>query len=254
MKRFCYFMIVTCVSVAGIAAWLSVSNGQSPEPRSILERAIEAHGGARNISKPRIGTLKGKSEGEGPEITQEETFDLPKRWKRITSATVDGKQRVAFTLMVDGKLWQWDDGMAPQESPNLMNAQPYFACVSGLLDLTPATVKLSPVRKTKVNGESAVGFNASWDRFAGDFYFSEKTGLLLQATFTVRFNDGKDRETKTVFSDYKDDDGVMLARRRMTYIKGGTFRDFVLLSDHVVTELRILSTIPNEMFTLPGKN
>ena len=45
-----------------------------------------------------------------------------------------------------------------------------------------------------------------------------------------------------------------LARRRTTYIKGGPFKDFVLLSDHVVTELRILGAIPNEAFALPGKN
>jgi len=254
MKRFCYLILSAFVLLAGIAYWLSVSQAQSPEPRSILEKAIEAHGGAENIGKPRMGILKGISKGDGPEISQEETFDLPKRWKRVTSATLDGKRRVSFDLMVDGKLWQWDDGIEPQETPNTANAQPYFAIVSLLLHLTKEKVKLTRLQKTKVNGDSAAGFRATWDSStAADYYFDAKTGLLVQSRFTFQSQAGKDLATKTVYTDYKDDDGVMLARRRTTYVKGGEFKDYVLLTDYLVTEVRILNTIANDVFSLPGK-
>src|ERR1700736_3583230 len=133
LKRFCYFILLLIVALAGLAYGYSVLHPQSPEPRSILEKAIEAHGGAKNIGKSRMGTLKGKTQG-GDEMTMEETFDLPKRWKRVTSGIINGKRRVAFTLMIEGNLWQWDEGMKPQQTPNLENAQAYFTGVSVLLD------------------------------------------------------------------------------------------------------------------------
>lgn len=248
MKRFSFFILLPFVTFVGVAYWLAVSHAQSPEPHALLEKAIEAHGGAKNIAKHRMGTLKGRTEGKGGEITQEETFDLPKRWKRVTSATLDGKRRVSFDVMIDGKLWRWDEGAKPKETPNKDNAQPYFAALSFLLDLTKEKVKLSPLQKTKVNGESAAGLRATWDRSVADYYFDDKTGLLVQSRFTFQFEPGKDIETKTVYSDYKEEDGVKIARRRTTYIKGGEFKDFV------VTEVRIVNAIADEVFNLPGKN
>ena len=251
MKRFCFFVVLPVVSLGGIAYWLSLLHAQSPEPRSILEKAIEAHGGAKNIGKNRMGTIKGKTEGKGIEITQEETFDLPKRWKRITSATLDGKRRVSFDVMIGAKHWQWDEGEKPQEVQNRANAQAYFSSLSVLLDLAQEKVKLSRLQKTKVNGESAAGLRATQSE--SDYYFDEKTGLLVESKFKFQY-DGKDLVAKTVYSDYKEHDGVKLPRRRTTYMRGGDFKDFVLTTDFVVTEVTIVDTIADELFALPGRN
>ena len=253
MKRFFCFILLPFLSLAGVIYLLSLLHAQSPEPHSIIEKAIEAHGGVKNISKNRMGMMEGKTEGKEIEITQEETFDLPKRWKRKTSATLEGKRRISFDVMIGAKLWQWNEGEKPQQVPNDANAQAYFSTLSILLDLSQEKVKLSPLQKTKVNGESAVGLRATWDNSGSDYYFNEKSGLLVESRFTFQPEPGKDFHTKTVFSDYKEHDGVKIPCRRTTYVKGKEFNDFVLLTDFVVTEVTILDTVPDEVFAFPDK-
>lgn len=253
VKRFWYLSVLAIVSLVAISYRVWIAGGQAPDPRAILDKAIEAHGGAANINKRRMGMLKGKTIGTDSEFTQEETFDLPKRWKRITASAFEGKRRVSTDVMIDGKLWRWEERTEAREIKNDGSIQPYFAALSVLLDLKQKKAKLSELKKVKVKGDSAVGFRASWDSVAADYYFDERTGVLVQSKFTFQPEPGKSFDTETVYSDYKDVDGVKLAHRRTTYVKGGDFETFVLLTDFVVEEVRILQTIPNEVFSVPGK-
>src|SRR5437762_773106 len=95
-----WFLCFVCLPIL-------VSCQQAPDPHSILKKAIAAHGGAKNIAKPRMGMLKATNK-EG-DITQEEFFDLPKRWKRTTVGTFKDEKRTSFNLMIDGKFWECDE-------------------------------------------------------------------------------------------------------------------------------------------------
>lgn len=225
-----------------------------PEPQSILKKAIAAHGGKKNITKPRMGVLKGISKAEGPEISQEETFDLPKRWKRVTTGTFEGERKVSFNLMIQEKLWQWEEGAEAQPARNQAGAKSHFAAIEVLLDLTDEKVKLSPLKRITVNNQSAIGFRAVWDGGTADYYFDEKTELLLQSRFGWQPERGIELESKTVFGEYKEIDGVKFPHRRTSYIKGGNFKDYVLLSDFTITEVKFVDSIPDNAFSLPKKN
>jgi hypothetical protein len=223
-----------------------------PEPQSILKKAIAAHGGENNISKPRIGVLRASSKTAGNrEHSSEDTFDLPKRWKRVTTKTVLGKKTSYYTLMAEGKLWEWDDGAPVRPVENQAGSQPHFGVLMVLLQLKSGKVKLSPLKKIDVEDRAAIGFRAAWDGQTADYYFNEETGMLAQWTNIWEPQPGKVFDAKTVFGDYKEIDGIKLPYRRTCYVKGGEFTDYEFLLEVNVSEVKILDKVPEEAFVLP---
>jgi hypothetical protein len=238
--------------VVCLACPILVSCRAAAEPRALLEKAIEAHGGEENLKKARKGILKGIDKGTGDgtmAITQEEFFDLPKRWKRSTSGVINDKRRTSFLLAVDGRFWQWEEGDAAKETKNEAEAKPHLALLETLLELRDT--KLSAIKGVDVQGRATAAFRAEKDQNPGEFYFAKDTGLLVQLNFKWQSEPGKQFETKLVLSEYREVDGVKLPFRRIYYIKGGGFNDFTLLSDFKVNELKFVDKLPDNAFALP---
>jgi hypothetical protein len=235
------------ISFFPLGIFMLASCQDNPEPHSVLKKAIAAHGGADKISKPRLGVLRGKDEKDGPKLDQEETFDLPGRWKRVIRGQIAGKRKTWFAQRSEGKLWEWEEGMEPELAKNQAGSQPHFGVLTVLLTLTGDKVKLSRLRKTTIDGKSAVGFRALWDANAADYYFDEETELLVQSSFTWIPEPGREYESKTIFRDYKELDGVKFPYRRTTYIRGDSIRDFVTLT------VKILEELPDDVFELLKK-
>ena len=156
--------------------------------------------------------------------------------------------------MTEGKLWDWEDGAAVQLAENQTGSQPHFGVITVLLELLHDKVELTPLKRIKVNDRSATGFRASWDGRTADYYFDETTGLMVQSGFKWEPEAGKEFDSKTVFADYKEIDGVKFPHRRTTYIKGGEFRNYVLLTEFIVTDVRIADKLPEGTFSLPKEN
>jgi hypothetical protein len=151
-------LVLVCFGLTWVASCQDI-----PEPRLILERAIVAHGGEMNLSKPRIGVLKGASTIDESEITQEESFDLPKRWKRTTSgAFLDGTKRVSFDLVVDANHWQWEPGSEVRQIKEQQIASPHIAVAMVLLRLKKEKATLSALKEIKIDDRRAIGFRATW--------------------------------------------------------------------------------------------
>ena len=216
-------------------------------------KAIGAHGGEKNLRKPRKGILKATNKFDGFDVLQEEFFDIPKQWKRVTTGTIDGKRKVSYDLCVDDTVWAWEDGGEVQQTQNKNGAMPYFGHLTLLLDFASADFKLTPLKKREINGRLLNGISVSRIRGAGDYYFDSATGLLVESNYKWVPEPGKEYDTRTTFGEFKDVDGVKLAHRRTTYIKGKDSEDFVLSIDIVVSEVRILEALPNSTFSHPEK-
>jgi hypothetical protein len=244
-------LLVLVVICSGLG-WLA-SCQEAPEPRSILERAIAAHGGGKNINKLRLGVLRGASTLDDSEITQEESFDLPKRWKRTTSGEFDGKKRVSYDLVTDGNHWQWELGGEARQVKQQPGAQPHFGVVTMLLTLKDEKATLSPLKEIKVDDRRAIGFRDSSGDTSGDYYFDKTTHLLVQTAFKWRPSPGKEFDSKAVFDDYKLVDGVKMPYRKKAYFKRDADGDYILIADFIITEVRILEKIEDAVFSLPEK-
>ena len=228
----------------------------SPEPRSILDKAILAHGGEEKIMKPRAGIIRTKeSRGtKGDETTIEEMFDLPKRWKRVVTTLEKGQRTTINLLVVDGEVWTWEVGRDVLKTKDDGRIYPTFRKGSALIGLKSEKVKLSPIKKVSVDGQLASGFRASWDGGTADYYFDDKSGLLVQSMYKVMPKPGEELQAKVVLSNYKEIDGVQVAHRSTTYLKGGQLEDFTLITEFTLTEVIILDKLPDDAITLPKKN
>ncbi|MBI3411110.1 MAG: TIGR03067 domain-containing protein [Planctomycetes bacterium] len=251
--------------IASMALFLALPvliSAQDTDPRSLVTKAISAHGGEKNITKPRMGIVKstgkmqlrGFGEKNDSETSQEEVFDLPKRWKRVTIGSFEGEKITAFNLMIDGKFWEWEDGGEPRQSKGSSPGH-RFQVVTGLLDLLKEKTKLSPLKDMTIQGQSVAGVRASWDGETADYYFDTKTGLLVQVVFKYELEPGKPRDTKVVFADYKEVDGVKFSFRRTQYVSGVELKEkFDMVTSDVIKELKILEIVQDELFRLPAIN
>ncbi len=247
----CIRILFSCFLIA----CLSCSSTQgAPEPDAILKKAIEAHGGVKNIKKPRMGILKGVSKDNDAEVTQEETFDLPKRWKRVTVLSFEGKKRTSFLLEVEGKHWEWEDGGEVRQTKNEQMAVSHFGLLTKMVELTDEKVILSALPEIMIDGQAAIGFTAKFEAGKGHYYFDRNTGLLLQAIFNWQPEPGKVLQAKSVFGDYKEIDGVKLPYRRTYFLKGGDFMDFFQIAEILIKDVRILDRLPNSVFAIPRTN
>lgn len=55
----------------------------------------------------------------------------------------------------------------------------------------------------------------------------------------------------TVWSDYKEIDGLQLAHKITNFIKGGEDKEYKLVGGRVVTEAQVLDKLPDDVFSLP---
>jgi hypothetical protein len=235
------------VLLLGSAALISCQ--ESPEPRSILTKAIAAHGGEKNIAKPRRGVLKGiqSKNSYSDEMTLVDTFDLPKQWKKVGDVKFKGQRTITTLLAVDGKFWSWKEGAEPQARQDDGGVKPYIGNLSTLINLVGDGVKLSPLKEIKINDMPAVGFRASWDGGKADYYFDKGKGLLLAIDRKMP------PESRMVWSDYKEMDGLQLPHKVSTYKRTDDSEDYVLVDEFAVTEIRFLDDLPDGAFSLPKK-
>lgn len=223
-----------------------------PEPGAVLAKAIEAHGGEENITRPRIGVLKGKTVNGSLEVSQEELFELPKHWKGITTGTVQGKKKTVFTLVVEGKAWEWQEGDEPRET-SADQGNSFVGILTWLIDLKRKDAKISVIKGMNINAEPAIGITAVWDGRSANFYFEKKKGLCVQAEFKLQLPSNKEYGVKIILGDYRDFDGVKLPFRRTIYAQANASEPYVLLADFVLTDATILDSLPKHTFALPIK-
>lgn len=250
MKRFHLLIVFFLVLLVGGVLLLSEYLGQSPDPLIVLEQAIAAHGGEKEIDKPRIGILRATSKGDAGDSEIEELFDLPGRWRKKMVSTKEGRKHTSFGLVFDDQAWKWELGGKAKKVDRGQVAS--LADFSILLDLHQMDIKLESLRQTRVQGESASGFRAHWGDGTVDYYFDKKVGLLAQNIATVRSDRMKGPlEVRTAFSDYRDLDGVKFPYRRTSYVSPKESPKLVVVTEMVITEVRFLDAVPRGAFDIP---
>jgi hypothetical protein len=190
------------------------------EARTVLERAIRAHGGADKLERTKRGRLKasvnGKSNGGDFQWAWEETFDLPGRFHwRIEETT---KGRTAFMeYAIDGTRGWRRAGKLPPETIREPEPEPlerhWHAVLAQLLLFSRSKdTELKFLGEEMKDGRRLAIISARSPRAAADLYFDRATGLLARAV-SPRPNPMAGKETKVliaenVYDDYKQIQGV----------------------------------------------
>lgn len=227
--RFCFLtnvFVSLFVLLAGAAS--------AEEPRAILDRAIQAHGGAARLERTKKGHLKAKSEGTQSDVSFkveiEEWFDLPNRYSR----TIDAGSKDAPThfeeVYIGKECWiRKGNGPAQLHQP-LPVLQNWYAILALLLSLRDKNVQLKPLPDETKDGRTFAGFHALSPQGSGDFIFDKSTGLLAK-TRQIRPNSlgGQEMIAEASYDDYHDIQGIHYPMRFKT-ISGKTDSTTVTIS------------------------
>ena len=232
-------LIVSMGTVVLLVAATGGVQAQDDAARALIERAVQAHGGAEAMGRIHADKVKFKGNlvlrGHNTPFVAETTIQLPSKYRHVIE-TSDGADKHTLLYVINAnKLYITLDGKAiPTEASQLAEIR------SGL-ELERAK-RLLPLLEDKsyqlavlddeikVNDRPAVGVRIGGrGRKEMRLYFDKEYGLLVRAE--NRIDDGKGKEVRQhfFFGDFKDIGGYKRATKIRAYRDGREIMNAELL-------------------------
>jgi hypothetical protein len=198
--------------------------------RALIERGIEALGGAQRLDGIKAGQSELKGilyvEPNSYEFTQETFFERPDRYKAVMHVKA-GNQTLLITLVFDGdKGWikRGADKTRPFEKKALaeIREERYADRVQRLTPLLGDGFQFTPLDAIKIGSKPAIGLRiTSRGHRPVDVYFDQASGLPVEMVRrAVDYTNGKEYTQARVFGDYRAVDGVKTATKITIYKDG----------------------------------
>ena len=202
------------------------------DPQAIVDKAIQAHGGADKLAKIKGQSWKAKGSmtAGGMKMTYDALYQFaPANHFRFDLEMEAGGNRIKLSAGTDGKA-AWES-LAPLVQDMAKEKQVEFhhnVYVMNLSQVTPLKDKaftLTALGESKLGEQTLVGIKvAHKDRRDVHMYFDKKTGLLTKTS--SRINDEfskKEVEQATVLSGYRDRDGLKVFDKLTIQLDGKEF-------------------------------
>jgi hypothetical protein len=224
-------------------------------PRATLRAAIKAHGGEENLAKTLTGTLLAKAKldlapGVQASISWEETFELPRRYRRSIKGQLMGRDLSMEYAITEGSGWIRQNGGAAEDfkGEKLPLSRSWNAFLALLPSYLADGVTLGPGGKEQVEGRDAVGVSVSGEALGGEavLFFDAKSGLLVKSKRRMQHPLSREEvDGEGVFSDYRAVSGVQYPHRMTTYISGKKVLDME------ITKVDFLKKVDDRLFDKP---
>jgi hypothetical protein len=244
---------------AGLLLLLAARPAPAQEtPRTLIERAITAHGGSERLSRVRAekvrlqGTviMPGKNGPLTATFTADQAVQLPGQFKYVAQLNTDQKHTIVQVLNGD-KAFVKIDGQ-PQEKPEpvalaRLRESLRLIRVTQLVPLLNDPVyELSALGETKVNGRVSLGVKVKV-RGKKDIrlYFDHETGLLTKTEQVLDEGNGKEVLQEQFYGDFKEFAGY----RRWT--KTVVLRDGKTLLEAEVRDVKYFDKLDESEFATP---
>jgi outer membrane lipoprotein-sorting protein len=230
-----------------VASATSAADDQA-DIKETIAKAVKAAGGEsklaamKGVSWRESGTYYGM--GGGIPFTASIAYHYPDRMR----VEIDN---FATIVTSNGKSW-FKSAMGVEElTGERLKGQLdalHSDTLSTLLPLKDKAYKLSKLEETKINEMPAVGVRVSHEKHRTvDLYFDKSSGLLVKRSEKVKSDElgGKEVTQETLFSNYKDVDGVQLAGKAVTSRDGEKYIE----TEH--DEFKILANPDAKLFEKP---
>lgn len=223
--------------------------------RSIVEKAILAHGGRENLTRQRASTTKIKGTLFQMDMKLDYSMDvwtqLPDKLKYVVDLEVMGMKAQSKSVINGDKGWvtlPGDDASRELDSERMAEAKEdmYHRLLQTLVPLTSNDFRLSPLGESNINGRTAVGVRVSSKaRRDVSLFFDKETFILLKTEARVKDLMGQEVLQETFYRDYKDSAGVRFPSK--TVIK----RDGKVYIEMEATEFKFHQRLDESTFAKP---
>jgi outer membrane lipoprotein-sorting protein len=238
--------IVGVVSVSALIIY-SVRGNEEARLREIVARAIKAHGGAENLQKFRASIAKSKGKLLELDYTAETSLQMPDRSRTVAESKL-GK----FTQILNGDRGWLKFGEVSKECSKEelaeMKEQLNATLITHLMVLNDKDYKLSALGEEKIDDRPAIGVRVEHKGFRDvSLYFDKDSGVLLKMQTRLRdpLRGGEECTAETLYSDYKEVEGVLTAHKFTILYDGKPY------TDGEISEVKLSEELDDKMFERP---
>ena len=232
--------------------------GRSDETKdltAIIDRALEAHGGAAKLAKCNAHVLKGTGKffalGDPLDYTLDIVSQADKQFRLGVDLSIMGQNLKIIVVIQGEKGWdKLNDGVMEMAADELAEHKEQMYCdqVSSLLPLKDKGYKLAPLGDVKVGSAVAVGVRVSKNGHRDvNLFFDKAKGHLVKSEHMIKDikAGGKEMNEATHHLDYKEFQGVRHPTRLLVERDGEKF------SDTRLTEVRFEGKVDDSTFDRP---
>jgi hypothetical protein len=247
------FFCATMATVVALGFTSAAIAQDAKDPAAVVEKAIKSVGGEK-LNKAKAVHWKadvvlrfGDAENKG---TSEATVQGLDHARRVFEGEFGGNAFRAVTVVAgdkgsrkfaDNAMELDGDELANEKRRNYLSVIPIT-----IAPLKSKGFKLAAAGEEKVGGKAAVGVKVT-PPDGKDFtiHFDKESGLPVKLVADVVGFGGEEFTQETLFSDYKEFDGVKVATKSEAKRDGQTFLD------SKVTEFKLLDKVDPKTFTEP---
>jgi hypothetical protein len=245
--------------IGGVIATVLVSNlggtaRADDNPNAVVEKAIQALGGAEKLANVKAATWKGKGKlnfgGNENDFTSQTTIQDLDHFRSEFEGEVMGNKVKGVTVLSGDKGWQQFAGMTNELDKDRLASEKRNVYLM-LIATMPSVMKdkgfkVEAAGEDKVADKPAVGIKVTApDGKDFKLYFDKESGLPVKLVAKVADFTGEEKTQETTMSDYKDFDGIKKA------IKTEIKRDGEKFLTQEITEFKLLDKVPPETFSEP---
>jgi hypothetical protein len=253
MRRIVCLGVILALAAAGAGR-----AEEKSESKQVIDKAVKAVGGEDKLAKVKAFTFKMKGKfygmGEGIDYSGEVAVQLPDKSRVKIDGDLNGTKVTFFEQVVNGdKVWLKEFMKETEEVKNKDKLaevkETIFADrVTSLYPLVKEKeFKLEPLGEVKVDDKPAIGVRVSLKGHRDiNLFFSKESGLLVKSERPVK-DEMTDKEVtqETLYSDYKEVDGVKHAMKLVIN------RDGKKYVDAAVSDLEIKDKLDDKDFAKP---
>lgn len=227
----------------------ALRNQQNGAVKAIVDKAVQAIGGEEKLGKIRAATWSAKARatvrGKVSEVTLRQTVQGLDHFRQVLST----EGRTGISLLVGDKFVQANGPRLiemPRKSTDGLKRSLYRAVVPMLITpLRMEVFKVTTLPEEKFDGKPAAGLLVIGPD-GSDFklYFDKESGLPVRMVEKVDYL-GQLVNHEVLYSDYKEMDGIKIASKIRSTLKGTPNLD------QETTDFKILKDVDPKLFTEP---
>jgi hypothetical protein len=217
------------------------------EARAIIQRAIQAHGGADALGRVRADKVKFKGtlvlQGHNTPFTAETIVQLPSKYKNVLEMNHNGDKHTIVHVINGKDIYITLDGRAlkpePAQLAEIRSGLELERAKRLLPLLEDKSYQLAVLEPMQVNDRPAVGVRITGrGRREMRLYFDKEFGLLVRAENRIDGGKGKEEVRQHFFfGDFKDIGGYKRPTKVHAYRDGKQIMDAELLDAKLLDKL-----------------